>query len=479
MTVEVGKRVVELCPVRGGLAQFERTPGISPRGRSRRVVLTWFDDSQGTLRAAGLAASRHEGGWRFERLVPGGDEAWAPGAPPPVLAEAAAPEALDAVASAAVEVARFAGREQSYALAGADGVDVSLLSGTVSGTTIRRPASRLRVAGSWRAVEAACSEIASRMDLTVPHGGLAAEALGVEPTAPDLPPLPARASVGAFVATALPCLIWPVLIETSTVARAPSPVAIHQARVAVRRLRSVIGVLRGPLAGSIADELRPALQELASRLGAARDWDVFLDGLGSRLSALFGDADGTKRLLLAAHRRQKASYAALAKFLARPEQRTLERRLAFLAALRSWEDAEPEPGADLAGDAVRFAAAVLDRRLRRLRRAGKRFKALPIEALHDLRKDSKRLRYAAEIFAPLFPGHRTRRFLKRLRAVQAALGDLQDAATARALLAQLGNAGCSYAGGLAVGLAEGHGASLRADATIAWRRFGKTEPFWT
>jgi triphosphatase len=114
-----------------------------------------------------------------------------------------------------------------------------------------------------------------------------------------------------------------------------------------------------------------------------------------------------------------------------------------------------------------------------LRRAGRKFEHLPIEALHALRKDGKRLRYAAEAFAPLFPQARARRFLKRLRALQAVLGDVQDAEVARGLLAQLGNAGRGYAGGLAVGFAEGHCVALQADSHRAWRRFTKTEPFWT
>ncbi len=148
-----------------------------------------------------------------------------------------------------------------------------------------------------------------------------------------------------------------------------------------------------------------------------------------------------------------------------------------VAALRPWEEAGPDP-ALLAARATGFAAAVLEKRLRRVRRAGRGFKHLAPEALHTLRKEGKRLRYAAEAFAPLFPGAPTRRFLKRLRAVQGTLGEMQDAAVARDLLARLGSAGRGYAGGLAVGLAEGHGAALRAEARAAWRRFGKAEAFW-
>ena len=47
-----------------------------------------------------------------------------------------------------------------------------------------------------------------------------------------------------------------------------------------------------------AEALRPMLRELAAQLGAARDWDVFLEGLGARLAER--DAGDTARLLAAA-----------------------------------------------------------------------------------------------------------------------------------------------------------------------------------
>jgi CHAD domain-containing protein len=414
-----------------------------------------------------------------------------PGTPAPVLAEAARPEALGgalgALTGEVVEVARFSGREQPLAVAGEDGVQLTLLRGAVETGASKRAVARLRLAGPVGQVGRICTELAEALGKSIPHGGLAAEALGVTPAAPlaalGPPPIPARASVREFVAATLPGVIWLVLLETAAVTAAPSVEGIHRARVAVRRLRSVLGVLRRPLdcpsASGAAEALRPALRDLAACLGAARDWDVFLEGVGARLSERLGDHQDAARLIAAARRQRSAAYAALGASLARPGQRALERRLPLFAALRPWE--EPgSPGAPvLAQAAAGFAAEVLDKRLHRLRRAGRRFEHLSIEALHALRKDGKRLRYAAEAFAPLFPRAKARRFLKRLRALQAVLGDLQDAEVARGLLAQLGSAGRGYAGGLAMGFAEGRRAALQADSHKAWRRFTKAEPFWT
>lgn len=102
------------------------------------------------------------------------------------------------------------------------------------------------------------------------------------------------------------------------------------------------------------------------------------------------------------------------------------------------------------------------------------------EALHELRLETKRLRYAAELFAPLWPGKPARRFLKRLSRLQEALGLGNDAVTARSRVAGLRGPG--GAEGWAIGLAEGWalaaGHGTRKASLKAWRGFTKRQPFW-
>ena len=80
---------------------------------------------------------------------------------------------------------------------------------------------------------------------------------------------------------------------------------------------------------------------------------------------------------------------------------------------------------------------MLSRRLKRVAAAGEGLDGLAPELLHDVRLLAKRLRYAAEIFAPLWPGKATRRFLERLAALQQELGMLNDGAVAAGLLDEL------------------------------------------
>ena len=59
------------------------------RLRRRAVGIVWHDTADGALAQQGLALAESRGTWRLERLVP--DEAfWPPGAPAPVVEQAAA-----------------------------------------------------------------------------------------------------------------------------------------------------------------------------------------------------------------------------------------------------------------------------------------------------------------------------------------------------------------------------------------------------
>jgi CHAD domain-containing protein len=62
-----------------------------------------------------------------------------------------------------------------------------------------------------------------------------------------------------------------------------------------------------------------------------------------------------------------------------------------------------------------------------------------MHALHQLRKELKKLRYTAELARALRPAHdrQARAFLRSLRELQDALGAVVDASVARALLASL------------------------------------------
>lgn len=247
------------------------------------------------------------------------------------------------------------------------------------------------------------------------------------------------------------------------------PTGVHQSRVAIRRMRAQLRIFRAVLpAGEAASHVAQGLRELAAGLGPARDWDVFLAGIGQLLADAAPEEPRLRRLLARAARARLAAYAALPPLLGGAGFRALAwQGIALAEAL----EAMPE------GAALRpFAQDALARRHRRLRRAGRAIETLPAEALHELRLDGKKLRYAADLLAPLWPGQEARRYLRRLARLQDALGLANDAAVARGLVQGLGARGWGL--GLVEGFALARAADSREMALEAWARWRKAGRFW-
>ena len=206
-------------------------------------------------------------------------------------------------------------------------------------------------------------------------------------------------------------------------------------RVALRRLRSALSLFRRVAGSPELDRVKRDLGALARALGPARDWDVFLAGAGRDVGKLLPDEKAVARLNAAARRRRRAAYTELARVLDAPEFQLMLLDLVQLAVARPWQRDATQDRPRL----VAFARHALDRKLKRVLEAGDDLSPLPPEELHALRIRCKRLRYAAEFFAPLASGKQSRRFLRRLAAVQERLGQLNDGSVAGGLLGELGN----------------------------------------
>src|SRR5260370_18033 len=102
--------------------------------------------------------------------------------------------------------------------------------------------------------------------------------------------------------------------------------------------------------------------------------------------------------------------------------------------------------------AVRLSAVVAladrllaERRKRTLKR-GAHFARQSAERRHDLRVALKKLRYATEFFRSLYDRKSVQRYLRHLTELQAALGHLNDVASATDLVTRLkGNGGAAIA----------------------------------
>ncbi len=207
---------------------------------------------------------------------------------------------------------------------------------------------------------------------------------------------------------------------------------VHQARVALRRLRAALRLHRRVC--GLPDELLSGLRSLAAALGPARDWDVLCAETLPAIAPHYPDADAWQRGLQAmeAHRAGVRSAMQDALSQARPG--------AWLLALQRWL---LQRGWRAAPDAQRFiqlspldawARRALQKGHRPIVRGARDFGKLAPEKRHALRIAIKRQRYAAEFFQTLFSGRRQDRYLAALRAAQDSLGRVNDAHIAWGLL---------------------------------------------
>jgi triphosphatase len=188
-----------------------------------------------------------------------------------------------------------------------------------------------------------------------------------------------------------------------------SPEHLHQLRVGLRRLRSMLRLFGGEHAG--ADALwQPQLAELFRQLGASRDLDVWAATLQPALAAAGGPA-----LVLPADAADTAIGPALRD--ARTHTLWLE-LLAYAEADAPAVDGDP---------ALRQAAGrQLQRLHRRLSQLAAAFDTLDAPGRHRLRRRIKLLRYGVEATAALWPAKAQRRYLAALRGLQDELGACND-----------------------------------------------------
>ena len=85
----------------------------------------------------------------------------------------------------------------------------------------------------------------------------------------------AMAPLDAFRSIALSCLLQLQRNEAGAI-DGTNPEYIHQARIAIRRLRSALNLFSPVLCENFVAVYAPLWQKLASRLGEVRDWNVFL-----------------------------------------------------------------------------------------------------------------------------------------------------------------------------------------------------------
>jgi CHAD domain-containing protein len=295
-------------------------------------------------------------------------------------------------------------------------------------------------------------------------------ALGPQATADPDPPMPAPVGLDEPARCGVRDLLRRnvrALIAHDVAVRRNTPDAVHQMRVAARRLRSGLKTFGPLLDPEWATALRVELKWLADSLAGARDSEVLLERLTRDLDALpeslvFGPVEARIKEVVGAD-------------LDAGGDRAIEtlRSERYVVLLERLVDAAWEPMTSPAADQsvrstlpplVRTAWKRLARDARRLDDPG----AVDTD-WHRVRIDAKQLRYSCEALEPTF-GKPARELARRAEQVQEVLGEHQDATIAAAVLFSMSTSRGAGNTAFTLGVLHTHQVAAAASARAEFRR---------
>ncbi len=251
--------------------------------------------------------------------------------------------------------------------------------------------------------------------------------------------VPARAHLARVVAA---CQCAVLLDAHALYASREAPVAdpnavdtefVHQARVAVRRMRSALRTFRSVFGKRRFEAINATLRDIGQVFGAARDWDVFCDETLARIARIVGDDDAGRAAVQAlrkeAQRKRNEAHARVFDYLQSPKAGS--DAIGIERFLLGFDESDGKPLGEL-------APRWLDEHQQRVVERARRIATLGDEARHRLRIDVKRLRYALDLLDTLYDGDEVRRYRKALSDLQDELGGLNDAVVAQHLMQAMG-----------------------------------------
>ena len=200
---------------------------------------------------------------------------------------------------------------------------------------------------------------------------------------------------------------------------------LHDLRVAVRRTRSALQRFRGVLPEDTTRRFEAEFRWIGELTGPCRDLDVHLLEFDEHAARLDAKA---RRLLeplrqLLSEEREHAQERLVTAFES-------DRWKTLLDQWEQWLERGPRKRERMAEGARPIAEVAAERarelHKRLLTRGRKIDDKTPAQALHDLRKDGKKLRYALELFRDVYPKDSYRSAVRTMKRLQDMLGDFQD-----------------------------------------------------
>ena len=212
--------------------------------------------------------------------------------------------------------------------------------------------------------------------------------------------------------------------------RAQDPEFLHQLRVGVRKLRVHLRLFRGVLGHQRARAIKHELSWLFRLVGTQRELDVFEH---ATLPTLRGLADQSLQRTLehALTKEKKQQHARFARALEGARYRKLELALVNLTAELAHAERKGER------NARKWLIKHLDEHRERVAGMARESDFSDATAVHELRKELKKFRYAAELGRGGFADDSTKAYLSQLSKLQDMLGAWNDSVVAEAWLERL------------------------------------------
>lgn len=201
---------------------------------------------------------------------------------------------------------------------------------------------------------------------------------------------------------------------------------IHQARVALRRLRTALRLFNSELPVGFSDKWGQAWRDVGEQLGNARNWDVFCGEMLPAIEADLGNHPDVVQLKEFAQQKRDEAHIQTQQWLR--GQRYSLTMIAFYEALLALPDQQKERVGS-------FADKALKKRHKHFCRGALIAHTLTGEERHEVRIDLKKLRYTLDFFESLYPSKQLQPFLAALAETQELLGHMNDLVTGEMLLA--------------------------------------------
>ncbi|MBN1661192.1 MAG: CHAD domain-containing protein [Anaerolineae bacterium] len=216
------------------------------------------------------------------------------------------------------------------------------------------------------------------------------------------------------------------------------PEALHDMRVATRRMRAAFRVFGDYYEQNEIEGYKRGLRDTGRALGPVRDLDVFIEKVQAYLETMGPDAQGSlDRLLLTLARKREAARTGMLAYLDGAPYARFKEEFGLFCETEGM-DSRPvaADAAEIAPHRVHdVAPVVIYKRLAVVRAYDERVRShsASLKQLHALRIACKRLRYTLEFFQAVL-GPDVKKVIQEIVKMQDHLGAIQDVVVARELL---------------------------------------------